>query len=111
MGQAIAVAIGCLTFLLGCGLMLDAGGLARRVHQWHERRGAAVPRWIREGPSTFSLDVAGMRAFGGGLAAVGLVFLWFGVDAANGDGAATATTLSLAAVAVASLVLARLIRR
>jgi hypothetical protein len=96
-GQIVALAAASLLLCVGFTVMLDVGRLAQRLARFNRWFGSSVPAWIREGPSTFGLDAAGMRVFAGGILGVGMVFLWFAIDARAGSAVARAVVLPLAA--------------
>lgn len=109
-GQIVALAVACLLVAIGSATMFDLGRMAQRLARLNRWLGSYVPTWIRDGPTTFSLDAAGMRVFGGGIVAVGLLYLWFAVDAvANSSGAYLVVFLLAGGMAV--LALSNLMRR
>ena len=71
-GQIVGFEIGAFLLVVGLALAFNLWNCPGALARWHDRTRGSVPRWIREGPSTWSLDAGGLRLFGGVMAAAGV---------------------------------------
>jgi hypothetical protein len=76
-GQVVGIAIGAALLVVGLVFMFNLGNSAFLLARWHDKTRGVVPAWIRQGPSTWSLDAEGFRYLGGAMAVIGVIFIAF----------------------------------